>query len=267
MYIKNGKRHFHFGLSQRTVLYGSVFPIYADKIEVIPDPFWYSFSLRKYLFKVLDQGNQNSCVGAVTVGALMLARKQYGFEDIELSIASIYGQINCGMDNGAQLSSALLAAHRYGACPVNVIPHEQWQCNEWPKNWQDIAKCYRILEAYDCTSFQEIVSAILDGFPVCLGVNLSRNDVLDVGKDGFLPINSSGHYAHALLGIGVKRYKNLWWIEAASSWGVNWANEGICYIPEYKFHNTLLDAWALRVTTYCQENYNVASRTTSNATK
>lgn len=249
--VINGKE-FYFGLNERQTKYGSVFPIFSDKIRVLDRSVWKDFSLRKFVPRVLDQGKQSSCVAASTVSAIMTNRIQCGFPDVELSIGSIYGLINRGADNGAFLSDGLLAAHKYGACPTSIISHYNWDISSWPSSWKDVAKCYRILEAYDCSTFDEIVSAILYGFVVCYGIFLSSADIRDVGKDGFLPVYNKGRsYGHAILGVGIKKYNNLWWIESLSSWGTKWANDGFCFVPSTFLEKELLDAWAIRVSTVC----------------
>lgn len=244
-----GEQQLMFGLKPRRIAYGSLFAPFGDEIDLIPEPFWYSVSYRDYVPKVLNQGNQRSCTGAASVAGMMTAREQAGFEYVELSIGSVYGQINGGTDRGAYLSDALKAVHEVGACPISIIPHENWHMETWPKDWREKAAKFRVLEVYDCTTFEEIASAILRGFVVCFGVLLSREDIQVGGQNGFLPIHSAGRkYGHAMLGVGLKRYNKTWWVEALSSWGEKWGDKGFCYVPASMFN--LPDAWAIRVVTY-----------------
>jgi len=250
---------FHFGLLPRTVAYGEVSPIYSEVMPVIPRDQWQDFTLSHYIPRILDQDGQGSCVAASGVASVMLCRVQTGLKDVELSIGSLYGQINDGVDGGSTLDRSITALTKVGCCPVSLIPHYEWHPSRWPRNWKEEAKKYRITESYDCTNFDEICSAILSGFAVSYGIPVTRGFVEDVSKDGFVPekvVNVVG--LHALLGVGLKQHNGQWWIETQNSWGEKWGKSGTCYVPESYFKTRYgVDAWAIRVTTFsAKDNQN-----------
>jgi len=219
----------------------------------VPRQRWQAISLRHYVDYVLDQNGYNSCVGAAGVAAVMAARRQLGLSPIELSIGSLYGQINGGVDRGCELHASVMALKTIGCCPVDVIQHCNWQQKYWPKGWKKIAKQYRIVEAYDCQTFDEIASALQCGYVVCYGIFIPSS-FMDVKSDGIVP--SRVRYkdiigAHAMLAIGMKKIRRRWYLETQNSWGVKWGNNGFCYIPESYLDVPQVDAWALRVTTFC----------------
>jgi len=261
---------FFFGLKPRDVSYGEVAPIYSERQPVVPRAQWQEISLKHYVPRILDQDGQGSCVGASGVAAVMAARRQMGLEDVELSIGSLYGQINDGVDEGSTLSRSIQALTNVGCCPVSLIPHYTWQQSKWPRNWIDTARLYRITEAYDCTNFDEIASAIQSGFVVSYGIPVTKGFVENVSKDGYVPVNVVNIVGlHALLGIGLHKHDNRWWIETQNSWGTRWGKGGFGYIPETYFTTRYaVDAWALRVTVcsakdngYLEEPFNGKKQT------
>jgi len=210
---------------------------------IIPESDWpqYAKTLEGHVWHVIDQGGQNSCCGAAGAGAVILGRELAGANRVVISQASLYGVGNGGRDNGMAIDVCLNVLTETGANPVGVIDQYDWQgywrragrrirretrAGAWPDGWQESAKRYRCLEAWDCPDYKAAVSAVLSGFPVVYGT-----------------------HGHAVVMIG--------WIPERghidlNSWGADWGNNGCGQWASRREVERQLPgygAWALRVMT------------------
>ncbi len=237
----------YLGCLPRTAAVGSVCPTLESRIPVIPRDQWEDVDW-SYLHKVvIDQGNIGSCAGATTVGTIMGIRKAAGADLVVLSASPIYGQANGGVDRGATMSSVLQAARRVGATPVDIISHHAWRQSTWPRGWQEHARPFRILEFYDAPSFDMIATGLIRGFLLAYGIMLGNS--FRPNAQGIIPPQSGSGGGHAMVGCGLKKIGNTWYIKTLNSWGASWGLGGFCYVPESYFRGTFLDAWAVRVVT------------------
>jgi hypothetical protein len=234
------------GCLPREAAPGTVCPLFKSRYQAIPRDKWQEVSWRHLIRVVLNQGSQGSCVGATGAGAMMALRAAVGLEHKLLSIGSLYGQINQGRDQGALMGDSMKALMSTGMCPVDVIPHYTWQMRSWPSNWKQIAKEYRALEAYDCSDFDELVTAIQRGFVVNYGITIGRT--FEPNSEGIIAPRRDSAGGHAMLGIGVKQFNGIWHVETLNSWSETWGLGGRAYVPESYFvgRSSYMDAWALR---------------------
>lgn len=187
----------------------------VDACPILPRSQWSECSIRHKVWTVIDQNPQNSCCPSATTGAAMLLREIAGEKRILLSQGSLYGQINGGRDNGANIEDALEAMMKTGVCPASRIDPQDWQGRDWPSDWKAEAKKFRILEAFDCPTFDAVASAVQRSLPVVFGVFW-------------------GAGGHAITAVGLKQIGGSWNLEFLNSWGASWGDGGLGFLPEAK---------------------------------
>ena len=129
--------------------------------------------------------------------------------------------------NGSVLYRELPGFDTLSGCQSKVNSNKQ--------KYLELAKPFRISTYYVCKSRQEIQSAIMSTGGVLIGIYI-YDSFVNVGNDGIVKYDKNkdvhNYGAHAQLLIGWKHIDNvLYWI-AVNSWGEDWGNKGISYIPE-----------------------------------
>lgn len=232
------------GCNPRKVPIGSLFPVFST----IPRNEWKEIDFSHLVPEVLDQDGQNSCNAFASIQAIHVSRAFAGLPYIRLSPGNLYGRINGGIDGGSTLSDALKELKENGVCRADIVPIYVWRPNRWPSNWKEDAKKFRLLEVYDCPTFDHLASAILQGFPVNLGVMVGYNFYVE--DDGWLRDYRRGYGGHAMCGVGLLYHKErqTWGIKIVNSWGSDWGINGFAVLPESYFKNNWFnDGWAIRV--------------------
>jgi hypothetical protein len=187
----------------------------VDACPILPRADWNECSIRHKVWTVIDQNPQSSCCPSATAGATMALREIAGAKRILLSQGSLYGQINGGRDNGANIEDALEAMMNTGICPADQIDPKNWQGRGWPSDWKTEAKKFRILEAFDCPTFEAVASAVQLSMPVVFGVYW-------------------GSGGHAITAVGLKKTSGGWGLEFLNSWGSDWGDAGFGVLEETK---------------------------------
>jgi hypothetical protein len=159
---------------------------------------------------------------------------------MELSPISIYRFVANGPGSGSTISGNLRRLRDVGALPVDSDINRELlrkaglsedhvlkatgYYQQFPSGWESTAEYFRGLEFLDISSFEGIVSAILEGFPVCYG-----------------------RAGHAICGVKVVKRNGVWTIKYANSWG-NWGESGFGYDTESYISSAIRSygAWALR---------------------
>jgi hypothetical protein len=187
----------------------------VDACPILQRSDWIECTIRHKVWTVIDQNPQNSCCPSATSGATMILREIAGEKRILLSQGSLYGQINGGRDGGANIEDALEAMMKTGVCPASQIDPKDWQGRDWPSDWKAAAKKVRILEAFDCPTFDAVASAVLRCLPVVFGVFW-------------------GAGGHAITAVGLRQIAGAWNLEFLNSWGSDWGEGGFGLLPEAK---------------------------------
>jgi hypothetical protein len=199
----------------------------VDDCPIIPRSEWKTVSMRDRVWEIVNQADQNSCCPSATRGGMQLLREICGMTRTQLSQGSLYGQVNDGRDQGANIMDALEALMKVGIAPTSIIDQYQWHPNKFPSRWQDHAAKYRLLEADDCPTFDAMVSAIQRPYPVVFGVNWA------------------GGGGHAILGVGYDKEANA--VEILNSWDKTWGDGGFGFLTEKQCKAiTTYGAFALR---------------------
>lgn len=153
------------------------FKVYdEDVIPLIPESQWKDTSILKpYQWRQIDQASQSSCAGAAGCHSLQIAREVAGLPRVALSQAVPYALCNGGRDSGASIDSILRALTGVGTVSIDQIDQYDWngyrsRRDPWYDGWQDDAKLIRIDEAWDCPSYDHMMSGVQRGFVGMLGV-------------------------------------------------------------------------------------------------
>lgn len=245
-------REYFLGCLERVVAPGTVYPVFGERpyTVLIPRQQWRPIDMAPYVPEVLDQQRTNACNAFASVQCLHVLRNIAGFRYVKLSAGSLYGQINGGRDAGSYLSDAIQALDKTGVCDTATVPELEWHVRHWPPNWKENAKKYRVLEAWDCPTFDHIGSALQLGFLVNVGILVGNNFTPD--GDGWVPDYRGGGGGHALCAVGMTYKQGKGWgVKIVNSWGANWGVNGYAIIPESYFRaSPFTDAWAVRGVVY-----------------
>ena len=232
---------------------GSRFPVFEDTQRVHPRSDWMDLlkenvSLERLIKWTHNQNPEGTCaanasalvyeVGStltVGVGATMM-----------MSPISVYRWIAPGPDSGSNIGDNLVQARKVGFLPVDtpenratlqkmglnpshVLKHTGYS-QKFPTGWQETAAYFQPDEAYEIATFNGIVSALLDDFPVVYG--------------------RSGH---AIAGVTPVYRNGVWYVKYGNSWG-KWGEVGenqlqmFGYDSESFLSNQIprYKAWAMR---------------------
>ncbi len=227
--------------------FGSEFPVYEEAYSIYPRSDWGAIlnshiGMEVLVRKIKNQGQEGSCASNATAQCfeiawnLMLGTNHW----MEFSPISIYRWVAPGPGSGSTISGNLRQLRDVGLLPVgseankeilrkvglpesHVLNPTGYHQN-FPSNWQNTSLFFRAAEWYDISSFEGMVSAIFEGYPVCYG-----------------------RAGHAICGVRVVNRNGTWAIKYANSWG-NWGEGGYGYDTESYISGAIRSygAWALR---------------------
>lgn len=168
----------------------------------------------------IDQNPQSSCTAASLCTAMKHARNVMGAKPVDLAWSTIYGPSNGGRDAGASIDTAVNHLMRVGICPTLIdgapyIDPFDWRGyynGSWPDDWQDQAKGFRLLEAWDCPSWDHFLSAMHHGYTGTLGV--------------FWPDGGG----HAIMPTGYDKTKRR--VRLLNTWSPAWGDRGYGWLDE-----------------------------------
>lgn len=207
---------------------------FGDAVPLVPRSQWKGLcqqiettkSSGAYLVtRIYDQGQEGSCVANAAAQAHEICQSlQFGHRQVvPLSAISLYKRIGSSPNSGSYVSSALRELCSRGILPLatednrrrfaHTMPNTGFY-QPFPSGWEQTASHFRIHEYYRTWSVDELISALLLGFPVIVGRRghaicyvqpFYRNDCLYV-----LYVNSWGKWGQAAgymaYGFGVDSY-------------------------------------------------------------
>lgn len=197
---------------------------YEDTVNIIPESQWRQLyedrklkgvAMRKLVTRIMDQGQEGSCVGnQCTQAHQVLQAKELGLDRVtQLSAISLYKRIGSSAGSGAYIGDAMDEAMGDGILPLDtpenrarfgdkVMPHTGFR-EPFPSDWKTTGKQFKFLEAKRGHSRAEMFTALFNFHPV--GVGRAGHSIM---------------YADPI-------WDNDWFIDYINSWSPNWGDEGI----------------------------------------
>lgn len=225
---------------------------------LIPRENWKPTVLSVFMPPVYDQENRGQCASSAACSLVESCRRQAGLPPVHLSAGDLYSRVNDGRDQGSFLEDNLAELLKNGVATAKSVPYV------WDGKRHDTAaiveerKSYRVAEAYLCTSFEAMASAIQQGFLVEHGLMWRDNFIPD--RDGWLPARGTGGAGgHALMGYGLVQRNGVWGIATRNSWSASWGNTGNCVIGESLFDANISGYFAVRAVVQTPTDFFVPS--------
>lgn len=163
-------------------------PVYEDSLPLIPSSQWRELAehieaeksgLEWFISRIFNQRQEGSCT-MNSVGQVheTLQRRQFGAV-VPVSPISAYQLIARSAQSGATIPDSLKVASEVGFVPLDtpenrqrfgevVMPHTGFNSRR-PEGDSAIAKSLRLLEWFVVRTLDGLVSAVLNGHPVCVG--------------------------------------------------------------------------------------------------
>lgn len=193
------------------------------------------------------QGNQNSCTGWVVSYVVKSFQENrelgWGFSRHLFSPSFIYNQINEGVDEGADLISALDFLTQSGTVPLNLMPYDEHNFLKKPSaEIAAVGQGFRALgyRRVDQTQIVQIKSYLSSGEPVALTLEVYENFLKSVGNIYDQKIGKLlGH--HSLVAVGFDDEKQA--IKIINSWGKGWGEGGYGWISYNLFPQVVKQAF------------------------
>jgi C1A family cysteine protease len=210
--------------------------------------------LRPWASKIEEQGHLGSCTGNAVVGAYELLQNYKNTYQLDLSRLFVYynsrlleGAVN--QDEGAYIRDAIKALREYGICEETLWPYRIDRFAMTPdENSYNDAKKRNIKNYYRLTSIDDIIDALNNNLPVVFGmlVYSTFDEVTPIDYIVKIPSKyESPIGAHAMTLVGYDLDKEL--LLCRNSFGVNWGNDGYCWIPFDYAKSEFIDMWVFDI--------------------
>lgn len=197
---------------------------------VIPRDQWKPVDLAPVAPPIKDQDGIAACNAFASVTTLEIARAIAGLPFVPLSTGYLYGCINGQRDQGSLLEDAIEWMQTNGVCEASVVGMLDWRKSQWPAAAAERAKQFRVLEWWQCPTFDHFASAIQCGFACNIGMMWGRTDNPD--SDGFLPDRAAGGGGHSIAVTGLVYKNGRWGVKLRNSWSAKWGINGECIVSE-----------------------------------
>ena len=176
--------------------------------------------------EILDQDGLSLCHSFGGTQVNEMAHHLTGHKGLRLSAGNLAGQVTDFQDEGAGVDDVLAVLIKSGQTTRAAIGQDDYRGRDWPKGWEEQAKKYRILKAYDCghdNVFDAVVSSLIYGWPV------------EIGTMAF----GGGH---AIVACRFYKKGGVWRLRGPNSWGKDWTNcdqDGFWDYPERQISSGL----------------------------
>lgn len=201
---------------------GEFLPIMGDveTAPLVPRHKLSDMDLSAHDAPALNQANQSSCTCCSLATALRHLRGVEGKPLFNFAWSTLYGPANGGRDAGSAIDTAVNHLMRVGIAPAEIdgepyIDPFDWKgyySGSWPDDWQQQCREFRLLEAWDCPSFDHVLSAMYHGYVSVIGV--------------FWP----GGGGHAIMVCGYDKTNKR--VRLENTWSAAWGERGYGWLDE-----------------------------------
>lgn len=242
-------QEFKLGCQPRVAGIGELFPVFGDVFEPIPESEWREVDYSRYVPEVMHQDGIGACNPFSACMTLRICRIMAGQLDVRLSPGHLYGMVNGGRDAGSLLGDTLKTLMDVGVCTTAEVGELVWRRRDWPAGINQIAKKYRLTEAFDSPRLVHLATGLQRGFIGNYGIAVGSD--FDTDAEGWVQ-EGKGRGGHAMCAVGLKkrirRGKTQWGVITVNSWGTRWGRNGFGIVPASYFEDELFtDGWLARV--------------------
>lgn len=190
---------------------------------------------------IYDQGNLGSCTANAIAGA-------YEFDMIKEEEKEIFTpsrlfiyyneremEGTVGEDSGAQIRDGIKSINKIGVCPEIMWPYDVENLTLKPMEscYNDAVDHKSIMYRRVRQNLEQMKQCLMEGFPFVFGFVVYESfDSEQAAKTGIIPMPKPGEQVvggHAVMAVGFDTEKN--WFIVRNSWGVDWGDQGYCYMP------------------------------------
>ena len=221
--------------------------------------------MRKGFTDVKSQGELGACTAFSLTSIMEYIVKTGSGNDIDLSELFLYYNTRLGdgtenLNTGTSIHDAIQALSKYGICLEEYMHYDPASLTEKPSEeaYAD-GKGRIVIEAKNVErKLDDIKSALSDGYPVAISLNITEN-FGDVNK-GFVSTPTTDEIdnikgSHAMVICGYSDKEKFFIVR--NSWGKDFGDAGYCYIPYMYIGDTRLLNAAYIVTKTAIDSENV----------
>ena len=218
-------------------------------------------SLEKFCPPRQNQGYQGSCVGwasSYAARTILEARKTGANpSQVAFSPSSLYNQIALKDCQGAYINEAMDVMKSRGVLPYRDFPYNENSCSNKPRDpnmRKYVTRGYNRLTTNNDPRAEVNVNAIkqnlAQGAPVVIGMMVGGSFMQAMqGQEVWLPSRTDqqmrGFGGHAMCVIGYDDYKAGGSFQIMNSWGKEWGQNGIAWVPYNAFKYFTKEAYGL----------------------
>ncbi len=231
------------------------------------DPLPESVSLLKYAPSRLNQGSQGSCVGwgSAYAARTILESERTGKDpnSIAFSPSYLYNQIGMEGCQGAYIQNAMEMMKNQGLVTLKEFPYTDQDCSTQPSSTQK-----QKASQFKMTGFNRLTEGdakgtgnekldlvaikqnLAQGAPVVIGMQVGGSFMQPMmGKDVWIPteddLDMYGFGGHCMCVIGYDDFKEGGAFQIMNSWGPEWGNKGVAWIPYNVFEHFAVEAYGV----------------------
>ncbi len=226
-----------------------------------------SVSLLKYAPDRLNQGSQGSCVGwgSAYAARTILEAQRTGKDpnSIAFSPAYLYNQIGLDGCQGAYIPNAMEVMQQQGLIGMREFPYNDDDCSRQPTAAQKQKAGAYTMPGYvrltkgdaggvgqEQIDMVAIKQNIAQGAPVVIGMMVGGSFMQNMmGKEIWQPtqqdLNMQGFGGHCMCVIGYDDYKEGGAFQIMNSWGSEWGNNGVAWVPYNAFERFVVEAYGV----------------------
>lgn len=218
------------------------------------------YDLRNWCSPIEYQSRIGSCVANATVGALEFLQIKNNIPFTDLSRMFLYYNARLmhrsqEVDEGTYINLAFNTLASLGTCTEKSWPYIISKVFVRP-TWASYREAYpnkikgyyRLSDDID-NRHEQIKHALACGYPIVFGTKVDDDFVYKTASDGIIALPQSkrtGVGGHAMMICGLTS-TNL--LIVRNSWGINWGDNGYCYIsPDYLKATNADDFWVPSLT-------------------
>lgn len=224
-------------------------------------------SLLKYAPSRLNQGSQGSCVGwgSAYAARTILEAERTGKDPntIAFSPAYLYNQIGLDGCQGAYIPNAMEVMQQQGLIPLRDFPYSDDDCSRQPTEAQKQKAGAYTMPGYvrltkgdangvgqEAIDLVAIKQNIAQGAPVVIGMMVGGSFMQNMmGKSVWNPtqqdLNMQGFGGHCMCVIGYDDFKEGGAFQIMNSWGPEWGENGVAWVPYNVFDRFVVEAYGV----------------------